>query len=411
MSRTWGQAGRSTTGPAPKIFRQSRSGAGLTVGAKRCQTSALPWASERTEVEPVPSPSPEPTWELEPELDKLQSYDPTEVTGERRMSAGMSFRNAAAQVQAVARMVDEISLDWDRLGPSKQNEVASQVRSFVSSVDGMLKMDSGRVDTTDETGQTWTPEEVRSQRDTYETEITNTYTWLLDTLQPLCVTAPARRAAQEVVREESASLSEEQVNELRQTFADLREQAREFERMRPVVEAQRELLGESGTTKLSADFEQEAEKHAQQWKKWFVALLIWVAVAGIGGVVFIYLTRPPDNATNAQIVSHIFLDLLVIGLALFVIRNFSLQFRAHRHMEVIARNKASALSTFNRIVAGQEPEIKAVVASALAQSVFNIDELVFGDSGAEHVTILERVMSPRDRQDEIVGRSAGCRFP
>ncbi len=63
-------------------------------------------------------------------------------------------------------------------------------------------------------------------------------------------------------------------------------------------------------------------------------------------------------------------------------------------MEVVARNKASALSTFNRMVAGQEPEVKTVVAAALAQSVFVIDENILGDSGAEHVTILERVISP-----------------
>lgn len=290
-------------------------------------------------------------------------------------------------------MVDEVRLDWDRLGPAKRTEIAGQVNGFVASVDAMLKMDSSRVDSTDES-TTWTPDQVRQQRDAYENEMTTFHNWFLDNVQPVCVTAPARRAAEEYVREESASLSEEQVNDLRQTFAELRDQAREFERLRPLVEAQRELLGESATTKLSGDFDTEATDHGTAWKWWLGALLVWVVVSGIGGVFFIDQTKPPDNATNAQIASHLFLDLLVIGLALFVVRTLSLQFRAHRHMEVVARNKANALSTFNRIVAGQESEVKAVVAAALAQSVFSIDENVFGDSSSEHVTILERVLSP-----------------
>src|SRR5207302_11500996 len=102
--------------------------------------------------------------------------------------------------------------------------------------------------------------------------------------------------------------------------------------------------------------------------------MAWVVIAGVGGVAFIDRTKPPDQATNAQIASHLFLDLLVIGLALFVVRILSLQFRAHRHLEVVTRNKASALTTFNRIVQGQEPEVKAVVAAALAQSVLTTED-------------------------------------
>ncbi len=338
------------------------------------------------------SPAP-PPWELHDQLVKLQAYEPNELVGERRMGAGMAFRQADEQVRDVVRIVDELRLDWDRIGPGRRDEILGYVNAVVATVDAMLKMNSSRVDTTDE-ATAWTPDQVRQQRDQYESELTRLHTWFLDTVQSLCVSAPARRAAEDYVRSEMASLSEQQVNDLKQTFAELREQAQEFDRMRPVVEAQRELLGTSGTAKLSADFDTEAASHGKAWKRWLGALLVWVIVAGVGGVAFIDETKPPDAATNAQIVSHIFLDLLVIGLALFVVRIFSLQFRAHRHMEVVARNKANALSTFNRIVTGQEAEVKTVVAAALAQAVFKVDEGVFSDSSSEQVTILERVLTP-----------------
>lgn len=164
--------------------------------------------------------------------------------------------------------------------------------------------------------------------------------------------------------------------------------------MAPVVQAQRELLGESGTTKLSADFDEEAKRYAKAWKFWLGVLAVAVVALIVGGSLFVSQTRPADKATNAQIAAHLFTDLLVIGLVLFLIRLCSLQFRGYRHMEVVAHNKANALSTFNRLVVGQEAEVRTVVAAALAHSVFNVDENVFTDSASEHVTILERVLSP-----------------
>jgi hypothetical protein len=338
--------------------------------------------------------APEPSWELESQLAELESLKPDDVVGMSRMGAGLAFINAGSQLADVIRILKEVRLDWDRIGPTKRGEIVGQVNAFTQSVTATLRMDSSSVDTTEDTGMSWTPDEVRNQRDGYEAAITQAHAWLTDNVPQLCVVAPARRAAQEWVEAETASLSEEQVQALRNTFADLRNTATEFERLRPVVEAQRELLGASGTTKLSSDFDAESTGHGRAWKWWLGGLLAWVAVAGVGGVAFIDHTKPPNDATNAQIASHLFLDLLVIGLALFVVRILALQFRAHRHLEVVARNKASALTTFNRLVQGQDPEVKAVVAAALAQAVFTTEDSIFSDSSGEHVTILERVIAP-----------------
>jgi hypothetical protein len=92
-------------------------------------------------------------------------------------------------------------------------------------------------------------------------------------------------------------------------------------------------------------------------------------------------------------VTHVLLDVLVVGLVVFLIRFFAIQTRAHRHVEFVSRNKANALSTFNLIVAGQDdPTVRAQIASVLAQAVFKSDDGIFSDASGDSVTIVERVI-------------------
>ena len=118
-----------------------------------------------------------------------------------------------------------------------------------------------------------------------------------------------------------------------------------------------------------------------------------VLLGGLFSALWVYLTRPADNASNAEIVTHIALDVLIVGLVVFAIRFFALQTRADRHVEFVSRNKANALSTFNLIVAGQDdPAVRAQVASVLAQAVFKSDDGIFSDASSDSVTIVERVV-------------------
>jgi hypothetical protein len=120
-----------------------------------------------------------------------------------------------------------------------------------------------------------------------------------------------------------------------------------------------------------------------------------VLLAISGGIAVLLAAHPEKNATNAQIVSRLTLDLLVIGLLLYLVRMTSLQFRVHRHLEAVARSKAAALSTFNRIVVGPaEAEVRTAIAQVLAQAVFTTGETGFIDASAEHITLLERVIGP-----------------
>ena len=76
--------------------------------------------------------------------------------------------------------------------------------------------------------------------------------------------------------------------------------------------------------------------------------------------------------------SRIAIEILVLGLLVYAVRVTAHQFRVHRHLETVCRNKASALRTFNRLVAGPgEAEVRTAVAVALAQAVFDSNSTGF----------------------------------
>lgn len=331
-----------------------------------------------------------PPWPLHDQLVTLQSHKPDQIVGLTRMGVGLAFSGAELQVAAIAAMLGDVRLDWARLSPTRQTEITAHANQVVSVIDQMLVMDSSRISAE----QVGNAEQVRQHRDGLIRALGDELNWFEENVRPVSVMARTREQAEDVARSVTATVSQPELNELRQTFAELRDQAAEFERLRPLVEAQRELVGASGVAKLSADFDDERIEHAKAWKFWLAWLIAGVVALLVGGALFVSKTRPPDNATNAQTATHLFTDLLVIGLALFVIRLFSLQFRAHRHGEVVARNKANALTTFNRMVAGQPEEVQVVIAAALAQAVFKVDEGIFSDASSEQVTILERVVTP-----------------
>lgn len=168
----------------------------------------------------------------------------------------------------------------------------------------------------------------------------------------------------------------------------------QLESLAPVVEAQREAAGISGFAKLSTDYDAQADDHARAWKRWGAGLLISVAGSVVGSLLLFASERIPSGRIDNETVVTISRNLVVLGLLLYVVRLASLQFRVHRHLEAVARNKAAALSTFNRIIAvASEQEIRNAMATVLAQAVFSSDETGFVDGGNDHITLIERVAS------------------
>jgi hypothetical protein len=168
-----------------------------------------------------------------------------------------------------------------------------------------------------------------------------------------------------------------------------------IEEYAPVVEAQREVASASGSAELSEAYASQANAYREEWQRWLKWLGASFALALVGGVIVVLVSHPADDASPGTIASRIAIEILVLGLLVYAVRVTAHQFRVHRHLETMCRSKASALSTFNRLVAGPgEAEVRTAVAVALAQAVFDSNSTGFIDSSQDGVTIVERLATP-----------------
>jgi hypothetical protein len=78
----------------------------------------------------------------------------------------------------------------------------------------------------------------------------------------------------------------------------------------------------------------------------------------------------------------------------------------NRHLEAVARSKAAAISTFQRLVSSvEDADVKSAVTLTLAQAVFTPEETGLVDGSGDHVTLVERAVLP------TVARSTGGSTP
>jgi hypothetical protein len=191
----------------------------------------------------------------------------------------------------------------------------------------------------------------------------------------------------------------DELEKSRAEFADLEarqaEIAAELDARGDLVEATRTKTGAAGAKELAAAYEEQARSHSRQWKLWGVGLVLSTVIALVVGYLVLHHTHPEKNATAAQIVSRVTVDLLVVGLLIYAVRVTSRQFSVHSHLATVAHNKAAALATFSRIVtSGSSPEARDRLADVLAQYVFASDNTGFLSGDGDQVTLLERIAGP-----------------
>ncbi|HYX85497.1 MAG TPA: hypothetical protein VE777_11055 [Gaiellales bacterium] len=189
---------------------------------------------------------------------------------------------------------------------------------------------------------------------------------------------------------EQVEAMQTQAAELAATLDQLRA---EVGRLAPLAEAQREVVREIAVEEFSEAYRRDADGHARSWRAWLFALGGSGVLALIAGLYVVHEFDPPTDATNAQIASAVVRDVLVVGILLYMVRVAAHQFRVHRHLEAVARSKAAALQTFNRLVTGQtDPEVRSAMAITLCQAVFASGNTGFIDASADQITVIERVM-------------------
>jgi hypothetical protein len=321
-----------------------------------------------------------PTWPIAVQVQDLERISPDAVVNAGELG-GLRFEGVDEQYAQIVQILRDLRLeDWDMLPTDLVGEITTNVDDLLNAVREMVALSPA-------SDGDW-----QNTRNALQARFTDRYAFFRNRVRPVCLTARLVHVLHTQPQLWGGDVSAERLQKLQEQFSQLQETADQFRTLAPLVESQRQVIGQSGAADLSAYYAKRARDHAESFVKWAVILFATIALFGAVAVIFVYKTRPSDNATNAQIVTHILTDLLVLGLVVFVVRFASLQTRGHRHMQFVASNKSNALSTFNRIVAGQDdPEVRATVASALAQAVFKSEDAIFSDASHDTVTIIERM--------------------
>lgn len=332
-------------------------------------------------------------WPIDDQVAEVLAVDPTELRGDSRLGSDLAFVSAPSQLETIRSALRDLAEeDWERLAPEFQNEVVANVNTVVELLNQMSSATSGDTN-------------IHSLKPELEERFQAIFEFFRTKVHEKALNARIRhelgkaRAEEAPISNEQLAVMEENFSQLRANFRDLEQErdrvARELKDQIALVEAGRGAASASGAEALGRDYEGEAESQDRQWAVWGAALAVAVVLAGVVGSLFITGTRPDDDTSNARVASSIALDVLVVGLLIYVVRVTSHQFSVHRHLAAVARNKAAALSTFSRIAAGaSDPETRTAMASVLAQSVFSSEQTGFIDASGNQVTLVERIAAP-----------------
>lgn len=334
-----------------------------------------------TEIPPAPEPHP-----LDNGIDEVAKFTTEDIRGTSRLGT-LAFDTAPQQVQQILQTLRDIRLEpWDEFDDVFKNTVIGQVNGLLSTLEAIRQLKASDPN-------------AQSQRDSFQTTLNGTAEWFRANARPRAIQARVNEA---LAKQDGLTQEQEETERLRAEIGELRNQLSEAResaaqlaaQVRPVVEAGRQAAGTSGAAELAKDYNAQAKRHDEAGDRWQWLFLVACVVAVVCSILVVSIDHPSGRATTAAAVGRFFIDLLVIGVLLYLVRIASLQYRVNRHLAAIARSKAAALETFARMVqTGTDPSTRDALATTLAQTVFTPGDTGLIDAGSEHITLIERVMA------------------
>jgi energy-converting hydrogenase Eha subunit A len=328
-------------------------------------------------------------------VNELQSIRPEDLRGVDRFPPAFELRYAPVQFRSILAIATRfLEVNPSQISARRSKQVENTLVNLLALVDEVV-----RAPTRDpsQSARRKISEEAQKKLG----EILEFFTVLESELEKAEPRGLGSRSETPLSPNELADMERTRA-ELKKTRAELADmearQAKisaELEARGALVEATRSETGSVGAEELAIAYEDQAIHHDRQWKTWGIALASSVIVALIAGYMVLDGNRPPDDATTAQIVSRVAIDLLIIGLLIYMVRVTSHQFSVHRHLGAVAHNKAAALATFARIVnSGSSAEARDRLTDVLAQYVFASDNTGFLTGSGDQITLLERLAGP-----------------
>lgn len=328
---------------------------------------------------------------------ELEGVSPDLLRGRSRFPAKYELSHAPAQFRSIVAIAQRMLNRWQEVPPNLAEQVERNLMRLIEIV--------AAIEAREQTVEADMLPDARRISGELRVGLGEIQEFFSEVVEPLIDeseepgdprSAAARLSPKEL---DNIRRTRDELNRSKQEIADL--EARyaqidaELEGQKDLIEAAREATGMTGAKDLARAYEEQAEAQERQWKYWGAALLGATLTALVVGYVVLLMNRPSDDATTAQLVSHVAIDLLIIGMLIYAVRITSLQFSVHRHLDAVARNKAAALVTFSRIVSsGSSSETRDRLAEVLAHYVFISNDTGFLDSTGEQITLPERLANP-----------------
>ena len=326
------------------------------------------------------------------EVRRLFGFDLDEVRGRSRLGA-LAFEDAPGTVEEIRGIVRDLALEpWDEI--PQPGDVLGQLAALNSALEEMQGLSSDH-------------DNAGAEKQRLDERLRELRTWFRDVARPWARRAliDRRLAERPEGAPEAAQVAEmrDVLGSLRQEAADLR---RELEARRDLVGEFRDAARESAGQELAGVFLSRAKDCQGAASSWLKALVVASLVAIAGAILTFTAVRPEKGTNDPHDLAALGLGLFILGILAFGVRICAQNYRVNRHLEAVARSKAAAISTFQRLVSSvEDADVKSAVTLTLAQAVFTPEETGLVDGSGDHVTLVERAVLP------TVARSTGGSTP
>ena len=311
-------------------------------------------------------------------------FSPEELRGQGRLG-DLSFDEAPEQVMAIKDVLGELALEpWDELPQSFASELQGKIEEVKNKLDQIVELSA-------------TSENPGQKRERFASQLAEMQRWFTGEAK-----AHARRAWTARILDELSptAISTSDFQALSSELDEVRGQAerlnRELDSRQEALAQVREGAGDSASHELAQAFRDRAEGHKRTAERWLKALVAAGPLAVIGAIGTFLLLKPNDGgSTSPNHFAALGLGLFIFGVLAYGIRVCAQNYRVNRHLEAVAMSRATAIATFQRLVASvEDAEIRSAVAIALAQAIFSTEETGLVDGSGDHVTLVERAILP-----------------
>jgi hypothetical protein len=314
---------------------------------------------------------------------KLFAYDLDEVRGRDRLG-DLAFNEVPDLVTSIRATLGDLAHEpWEELPSELANALTEKVEAVCSKLDQMVELSA-------------TSENAANKRNRFVQQLSEMDNWLRKEIRPQAVQARVKRALADQAVADSPDKDMEAVREsLSQLHAEASAINKELDSRKEALDQARADAGESAGEELAEVFSSRANCHKNTAERWLVALVLSGPLAVGFAVLTFFWLRPDQGSNDPHDFAGIGLAIFILGVLAFGIRICAQNYRVNRHLEAVARSRASAISTFQRLAASaSDPEIRSAVTLTLAQSIFATEDTGLVDGSGDHVTLVERAAVP-----------------